>query len=94
MEPIHNIGLVHADCLPTPLTAEELAAIKAGDFVKIIRGGERFWVKVHAPYHPQSRSGEINNDLMRTAVHGLQCGDVITFEPSEVIQIMRAEEGN
>ncbi len=60
-----------------------------GDFVKIVRGGERFWSRVGSRYDDLLVS-TINNDLLNTDKHGLHDADVIGISVNEVIQIMKA----
>ncbi|ENE5752153.1 hypothetical protein ACFLMW_003778 [Salmonella enterica] len=66
----------------------ELSMITPGTHVKICAGDcERFWVLVTAVTHA-GITGTIDNDLVRTAIHGLRCDDVVTFEPRHVYDII------
>ncbi len=54
-----------------------------GLFVKVNCNGERFWVDV-TEYNNNVITGKVNNDLVLTHKHNLQCGDIITFKPENV----------
>lgn len=63
--------------------------LNPGDFVKIRREGECFWLIV------QSTAGEsitaiVDNKLIWTSKHGLQVGDVVTFDRAEAIDFIHA----
>jgi hypothetical protein len=69
--------------VPSP---KELEALKAGDYVKVCAGRERFWVQI------TSRSGihlygNINNDLIFSSEHGLFDKDYVGFEERHVYAI-------
>ena len=57
---------------------------KIGDFVKIHRGHESFWLRVLS-IDGSSIVAEVNNNLIDTESHGLVCGDVIRFGVDDVI---------
>ena len=56
-------------------------------FVKIRRGGERFWVKVNE-IHGWRGTGTVDND---TDVPGYKYGDEVQFTLSEVIDRIAKE---
>ncbi len=94
-EPLRNIGLVHAECLPPRPDAAKLASLQPGDFVQLIKARERFWCRILTI--PGERalyawSGRIDNDLLNTDDHGLENGDWISFRQDEVIQALKAGE--
>lgn len=68
-------------------SAQELANIMPGDFIKICVEPERFWVKITA-INPGLLTGVISNDLVYTNRHGLDCDQIISVEPRHVYAIM------
>jgi hypothetical protein len=80
-------------------SAADIAALHPGDFIKVgvkfkggdgkPRLGERFWVLLHS-VGPALFSGEINNDLVYSAEHGLACGDQLTVQHRHILQIQRS----
>lgn len=68
----------YPDSFEAPSQAQ-LDAVAPGSWVKIATSGERFWIKV-VTVEGVRITGVIDNDLVRTAQHGLQCGDRVTCE--------------
>jgi len=75
--------------------AEVLAAVAGGWFVKICvrfpqtregRDGERFWVRV-IDRRGNMLHGEVSNDLVAAAEHGLTDTDHLSFPTSKVIAV-------
>lgn len=79
-----------------------ISQLRAGDFVKIGvefspdpetgHDGERFWVKIETAFEPETATcftGIIDNNLRCGAIHGLQFGDVVSFEPNNVLAIAK-----
>ena len=62
--------------------------IKTGDFVKISRGGERFWVTLNNIVDDVC-SGIIDNDLVNTTDHGLNFGDKVHFPRNHILDVMK-----
>ena len=62
--------------------------IHPGDFVKIIRGSERFWVRYTGKSGGKAH-GVVDNELLNTSIHGLRRGSKVSFRPGEVIDVMR-----
>lgn len=62
--------------------------IKRGDFVKIVRDGERFWVEVTGMHDDGSRAGRVNNHLL---VAPYRFGEDIRFVDDEVLQWLPEE---
>lgn len=68
-------------------TLDDLRLIEVGDYVKICaRDKERFWVIVTG-VEGEVVTGEVNNDLICTDVHGLRVGDTVVFEKRHVYQV-------
>ncbi|EAO3414764.1 hypothetical protein E3L83_19515 [Salmonella enterica] len=65
----------------------ELDCIMPGSHVKICAGDERFWVLVTAVTR-EAITGTIDNDLVRTAIHGLRYNDTVSFERRHVYDII------
>lgn len=65
---------------------EGLDAIKEGDSVKVCNEGERFWVTV-TKIEDQKITGTVDNDLVRSEMHGLNYGDEISFEKRHIYSI-------
>jgi hypothetical protein len=65
----------------------ERANIAPGDFAKVCCAGERFWLRVERNNGCGRYVGTIDNNLVRTPMHGLQCGDRISFEARHVFDI-------
>ncbi len=63
--------------------AGELSAVGVGDYVKVAAEGERFWVEVLSR-EGDAFTGRVNNDLVRTNLHGLADTDVVAFESRHV----------
>lgn len=81
-----EMSKLHPDTFEAP-SIEELETIKPNSIVKVCANNkERFWVIVQS-VDGQKISGEVNNVLMRTATHGLMCGDIIQFDARHVYQI-------
>ncbi len=57
-------------------------------YVKIRRSNESFWVHVNNPTKNKTWTGIVNNDLLYTQEHGLKDGDTITFEQSEILDML------
>ena len=62
--------------------------LKKGDFVKILRSHERFWVEVEDI--GEFISGRVDNDLLNTEDHGLKLNDPIKFHYSDILDVMNA----
>jgi hypothetical protein len=58
--------------------------IKIGDHVKILRGAERFWVRLTGVKGP-ILTGWVDNDLVNSEVHGIFYEDVISFNSEEIL---------
>lgn len=77
-------------------SAEELAEIHRGQYVKVCVpcgsvvftqfDSERFWVTVES-VDGDTITGEVDNDLVFTAQHGLQYGDMVQFKLENVYAI-------
>lgn len=57
---------------------------QTGDFVKIVRDGERFWIEVTGTHDDGSRMGRVNNNCV---VAPYKLGDEIRFKDDEVIDV-------
>jgi len=68
-------------------TLDELNNIQLNDFVKVSIGGERFWVCVGKLITDEIIEGVVNNDLLCTDVHGIECDDKIIFNKSNIFSI-------
>lgn len=79
-------------------SAISLASLKVGDSAKIgitfeshyedeKITGERFWVKV-TDVTPEGYVGEVDNNLVFAADHGIDRGEQIRFERRNVMQIL------
>ncbi len=64
----------------------ELNEIKEGSLLKVATGGERFWVLVIS-VKGNKIIGKVDNDLICTDKHGLQCDDEVEFEKKNVYSI-------
>jgi len=63
-----------------------------GDFVKINRSAEKFWLEIiYIDTLGQKISGSVDNDLIKTALHGLQRKDVITVGFDEVLDVLNKD---
>ena len=62
--------------------------MKIGDFVKIRREGERFWVQI-TELGPEI-TGIVDNDLVMTERHGLALGDAVSFPKNQVLDHLQA----
>ena len=67
-------------------TNEELNTIDTGSNVKVCTGDERFWVEV-TEVKGNKITGEVNNDLINTRIHGLKLHDIVTFFKKNVYSI-------
>ena len=59
-----------------------------GDFVKIRRDSERFWLEVRGSIEPGFYLGRVNNNLVSAPY---EFGEDISFQASEVIDHMRPD---
>ena len=57
--------------------------MKKGDFVKISRGGERFWVILSKI--GSECVGTVDNDLIFTNAHGIKLGDTVRFPKDQIL---------
>lgn len=88
------LAVQHQDSFGAPDKAA-LESIRPGCFIKVCAEGqgkaERFWVLVtkveHTPSGPRY-TGEVNNDLVRTAFHGLASGDTVVVDHCHVYAVM------
>lgn len=85
-------GLVNArllalefDTFETPSNSD-LRKVKPGDFVKLARNGERFWVRVSG-YVGKKWHGVVDNDLALNP--DLHDGDCIYFDRKHIYDILR-----
>lgn len=85
-----QMALKYPDTFDAP-TADELAAIRPGMYVKINPGNERFWVMV-LTHEPPKLTGTIDNNLVCTETHGLVFGNVVEFEERHVYAISEPPE--
>jgi hypothetical protein len=63
--------------------------LNVGDYAKINRHGERFWVIVEGSSEPGHYVGKVNNHLM---VAPYKLGDSIPFGEAEVIDHLEPEK--
>ncbi len=71
----------------------KLGLPKENEFVKIGRSGERFWVEViFVDILNKMVTGVVDNDLLKTSIHGLDYKDVIIFHASEIIEILDSDD--
>jgi hypothetical protein len=62
-----------------------LDGINTGSHVKVCMGSERFWVEV-TEVDGDTLKARIDNNLLFTHEHGLQCNDLVEFEKRHVYQ--------
>lgn len=67
----------------------EIRKLKPGDFVKLARNGERFWVQVSG-YIGRRWHGTIANRLTRN--NGLSAGDSIFFMRKNIYDLKRTDQ--
>lgn len=67
-------------------SAEELAEIHRGQFVKICAADECFWATVES-VDGDTITGEVDNNLIFTHRHGLQYGDMVQFKLENIYDI-------
>jgi hypothetical protein len=78
------------------LPHSDRVSLQAGDVAKVcIRfeghseyQGERFWVLIKTSIEGLY-TGTVDNNLSHTALHGLKCGDSITFDYRNIYDFMR-----
>jgi hypothetical protein len=89
-EPI-DVGLVNARLLALENEYFEqpsdsvMRKVRPGDFVKVCRHGERFWLKVTG-YVGRKYHGQVANDLTRNS--DLEFGDAIYFERKHIYDVL------
>lgn len=96
-----EMKVLHPDTFYAP-SEEELSMLRVGDTVKICAESskpkeddcsERFWVEI-TEIHDQNCVGRIDNDLVNTDLHGLDCDDLVHFTKRHVYNIFpRQKEG-
>jgi hypothetical protein len=72
-------------------TDEDLAALKAGDLVKVSvgekgHGSEGFWIEIES-VSGDRLSGRVDNDLVYGHYHGYACDQNVVFFTRNVLQI-------
>ena len=67
--------------------------LRVGDYTKIVRAGERFWLEV-VDYDKERGwvIGVVANDMLMTSIHNLKLGDKYFFTDDQILQIMRPSE--
>ena len=78
----------HPDTFVVP-DDDTLDKIAPGDFVKVIRGSERFWLRVRE-YAEGQGVGVVDNYLVEE--HGFDYGDYVAFQRSHVCAWQSREE--
>lgn len=68
-------------------TAAEIRKVKPGQFVKVNRNGERFWIKVRG-FEGRKYHGQVANVLAFN--EDLEFGDHVYFERKNIYDIQRA----
>jgi hypothetical protein len=63
------------------------SALSPGQCAKLCTGGERFWAKVTLTDGKGQYTGQVDNAMSGLGHHGLNYGDVITFEAKHVLDI-------
>lgn len=66
--------------------------LKIGDFVKVLRGGERFWLIVEGRSDEGGYVGKVNNRLLDPNACGCDFGDSIPFIDAEIMAHIRREK--
>jgi hypothetical protein len=74
--------------VPSP---ERLDALRPGDYVKVCRHEERFWVRLHGVDSPVL-IGTVANDLEEPGNTDLSYGSLLYCERRHIYAIMTAEE--
>lgn len=82
-----KMSKLHPDTFYYP-SAEELATIKEGTFVKVSCNNERFWIEV-TDVDGEYIHGTIGNDLVCEGNEGLRFGDPIIVRMVNVYNIMQ-----
>jgi hypothetical protein len=76
----------HPDTFEVPSYAT-LKKIKPGDFVKVARNNERFWVQVTG-FEKRRIHGAVDNKLVRKANKDLPLGTVIYFQKKNILSYL------
>lgn len=69
---------------------KDIASIESGDHAKIACDGERFWVHV-IKIEDGWYKGVIDNNLVRTRLHGLKYGDPVQFQANNILSTLKKE---
>lgn len=81
-----EMALLHPDTFEAP-SAEDLAKITVGDYVKVCPGEERFWCKVEEIDHGSGRvMAAVANDLI---IYPWPVGEELDFETRHIYQILK-----
>jgi len=83
-EPMDNIRMCCPECGLEPLTDLEKDSLYAGQFVKIVDNGERFWLRILF-IQGDRLTCRVENDLIRE--HSFKCNDVIEVTKDELIGV-------
>jgi len=81
---IKNVELTDPEGTRNLPTDEILLSVKQGDFVKVVYGGERFWVKVIVAHN--KISGRVDSRLVNPE-NNLKYGDIIKFDRDKIVEI-------
>ena len=85
LEDAHALSVLHPDTFALP-SREQIRRLDHGDFAKVNAGGERFWTRI-IWIRGTDLLGIVDNNLVTTADHGLQLGDVIAFTTFNIYQV-------
>ena len=69
-------------------TAEEMAAIEAGTYIKVCAEPERFWIRVESVNPDNTFTGRVEqSDMVFTQRHDYKHDDEVTVKPENIYSI-------
>ena len=89
-EDAQALRLLHPETFDAP-SYEDLQKLKNGDVVKVCVEGERFWTTIKEIHGDDANTivAIVDNDLVRTHLHGIKYEDEIIFRKNDIYSIYK-----
>lgn len=92
LTPAREVTHVKAPQEAIPASPANLKALKAGDFVKVQAGPERFWVHVESFVSLELLVGSVHDASIKLShEHGYEDGDKVWLSTNQVLAILTKE---
>jgi TusA-related sulfurtransferase len=89
-EDAQALRLLHPETFDAP-SYEDLQKLKKGDIVKVCVEGERFWSTIKEIHEDDANTvvAIVDNDLVRTHLHGIKYKDELSFHKNNIYSIFK-----